>query len=208
MKAINSVLVDLLLTILIVCVCMLMIAVSVMNPPAKDEEPERKAEFLIEMTWPDMSLDDIDIHVLLPDLQIVSYRNTDRNGGVSLDRDDTNGPVSGDWYVVDGERRFLRVNHETVAIRAIVPGRYVVNSQVYFLRDSVGDMTGVPLPYPAKLTLVQLNPKVRTVVSNEVILTKLAEQKTAFSFTLTPKGEVVEIDTESQIPFIAIGGIR
>lgn len=202
MKGISRVFVDFLFILLASLTFLVYLTVTQMNPKVPPTQgPERKAILLVEMTWPAESADDIDLWLLPPSLLPVSYVNKDRDG-ITLDRDDTNAPYSSDWYTDDaGQRRELKENHETIAIRALVPGRYVVNTQVYRTRD------GLPLPFPARVSLVSLNPVVRTIVTREVVQNRLADQRTAFSFTLTADGQVTALDTETQIPFIDLAGV-
>ncbi len=78
---------DLLLNALLLFVCLFALAFMQMRPVQDGRSIEAKAELMLEMTWPDGSLDDVDLWVLLPDGQKVGFNRKDP-GVATLDRDD------------------------------------------------------------------------------------------------------------------------
>ncbi len=185
---------------------MFVVAVMQMRTPTEPTKgPERKAEYMIEMDWPATNFDDLDLHVLKPDRKIVYFNARDMDG-VLLDRDDL-GYLNDLYHTENGEQKIVPINNEVVTIRGILPGRYVVNVQVFASRMAWGKVPSTPtFPYPVKFRLMKINPRVTTLVTKEVIVEKVGQQVTAFSFTINDDGTVSAIDTEDQVPFIAIGG--
>jgi hypothetical protein len=161
-------------------------------------------QFMITMTWPDQSFDDVDMHLLLPDGKVVGYNNKDLGFAV-LDRDDL-GAFNDVVKAPDGSVKIIEQNKEFISIRAIVPGRYVVNARVYSVHDSYLDMTPkVKLPYEASFTLTSLNPTIKEEVTRKVTLTERGKEVTAFSFTVTPDGKIADINTKEEFLFIDEG---
>ena len=126
--------------------------------------------------------------------------------GVTLDRDDL-GRTNDTYITADGKSHTIKANHETTAIRAVIPGQYIVNVQVYGVKYRDAEYNH-ELPYPVKVRLLKVNPMSKVLVQKEVLVEKAGQQVTAFSFTVKEDGSVVDIDTEEQVPFVAIGGVR
>lgn len=201
--------IDFMMIIALASMFMLALAVAQMRPPKEEAKgPDRKAEMLIQMTWPDTNLDDIDLWLLLPTRQVVSFRVREADNA-SLDRDDL-GTVNDTYTDINGKQIVVRANHETIALRSLSPGQYVVNVQVFSARPAVhSGLENVPmLPYPVKVMLTQLNPTMKLLATNSVTVERVGQQMTALSFVVNDDGTVGRIDTEEQIPFIAIGGYR
>jgi hypothetical protein len=162
---------------------------------------EMKAEFVVEATWPNKAFDDIDMHMLLPNGKRVFYSGKDKGFAV-LERDDL-GALGDVLDMPDGSKKLIEINKEIITVRAIVPGRYVVNLYVYRARDEEkGLHPEVKLPYEAEVSLTKINPRIEERVRSKVTLTEQGQQVTAFSFTVMPNGEITEIDTHEQVPFI------
>ncbi len=171
------------------------------NPPVvKKEGIESKAEFLVTLTWPNGTFDDIDLHMLMPDGRMVNFRSR-QQGYAMLDQDDMG--TNGTYVGTDGQQHILSGAHqEVITLRAIVPGTYTVNVHVYRVTKQWGVLDSNPqLPYPVHITLVKINPMVNTVESVDVLLEKVGQQKTAFSFTVLENGEAT-VDNHADVPFI------
>lgn len=170
-------------------------------PPEK-KAVEMKAEFVITMSWPDGSLDDQDLWIRMPDGRNLGYSFKDI-GVATLDRDDRGG--WGNTYVdpVDQLTKIQRTRREIITIRAIIPGRYVVNVHTFSARNKWDNFeTEAPLPYEVEINMIKLNPRVEEVVKRKIRFEKLNDQHTAFAFIIDPEGRVVEVDTETEEPFI------
>jgi hypothetical protein len=159
------------------------IALLAMNPEAKEGKVESKAEFLITMTWPDDHPDDIDLYVEDPLGNIVWYHV--REGGfLVLDRDDRGS--ANNTLTVDGRKVTSPFRQETISIRGIVPGEYVVNVH-YFLATRGG-------PVPTVVKVEKINPIVEVVSHDTLILNRMGEEKTAVRFRLDNGGKVVDVN--------------
>jgi hypothetical protein len=182
-----------------------------MNEPKKKtpEGVKLSAEFIITMTWDDESLDDIDLFMLTPNNKQVFFATKDVEY-VTLDRDDRGayGDISTNQKT--GERELLKLNKEMMTIRAIRSGRYVVNAFLYSTFKQIENFsTSTALPLKIKMTLTKLNPLVKEISSVEFLLTKVGEQRTAFIFEIDADGNIKNLVTDENEPFVssAPGGI-
>jgi hypothetical protein len=195
--------IDLLLNLLMLFVVISAIAITRMNKPAPGRAVEMKAELLIEMTWPENNFDDLDLWLLLPTGEKVGFNNKDA-GVATLDRDDRGG--WGDTYRAEpgGALQVIRVNKEVATVRALVPGRYVVN--VHYYHDFTGEELGLeeldPSPNPVNVKMTKLNPKVEELVNRKLQVGKVGSQRTAFCFEIDAGGKVTNIDQSCSLPFV------
>lgn len=189
--------VDMLAAMLATYAALFILSVMQIHPAESKPGVEMKAEFLVTLTWPQGNLDDIDLHLLLPDRKMVNFRAHDQ-GWALLDHDDIG--VNG-FYFIDGAPKQLE-HKEVISIRAIVPGTYVANVHVYRHNESYADMQSNPaLPFPVHVKLTKLNPQVQDVSEVDVMLSSVGEQKTAFAFDVRANGDV-SVDTTADRPFI------
>ena len=163
---------------------MVFIAFALINPDAKSGLVDTKAELIITTTWPDDNDDDIDTYVQDPTGNVVWYHSTAK-GLVTLDRDDRGNYL--DEVTVNGETIHIALNQETVTVRRIVPGEYIINIYKYT------DETGAPVPVTVKVE--KINPKLTVVYYDTLTLTRKGDEQTAVRFTLDAAGEISEINT-------------
>jgi hypothetical protein len=159
------------------------LAVMFMNPQAKKGIIDPKAEYIITLNWPDNSPDDIDLWVEDPKGNIIWFRNREA-GLVHLDRDDRG--MLNDTIEIDGKKLTNPLNQEVVTIRGVVPGEYVVNLVYY--------ATETNKPVEATVRVDRVNPVLKVVYYDKVLLEKKGDEKTALRFTLNPDGEINNID--------------
>lgn len=197
--------IDLLLNLLMLFIVVSAVAVAQMNQPSQAKSVDLKAELVVELTWADHNFSDLDLWVLLPGGRKVGF--TDQDAGIAtLDRDDRGG--LGDVYQQGpGQPAIIPVNKESTVIRAIVPGRYVVNVHHF---DHPGEAEiGIPekdpAPDPVRVRLTRLNPRLEEVASRTVTLGKVGSQASAFCFELQADGRVTNVDTTCDAPFVADG---
>lgn len=174
------------------------------RPPTEPSKPavEMKAEFVIVLAWPDGSLDDQDIWIRMPDGRMVGYSHRDI-GIATLDRDDRGG--IGNFFIdpIDGELKLQRIRREMITIRAIIPGRYVVNVHTFSARNEYGEfVTDAPLPYDVEVSMMKLNPRYQDIIKRKLLMEKMNDQKTAFAFTVDATGHIVEIEADIDEPFV------
>ncbi|HUV32498.1 MAG TPA: hypothetical protein VMW31_02915 [Devosiaceae bacterium] len=168
---------DILLNVLMGFSIMVFIAFSLIRPEMLTGNVELKAEYLITMTWPDSHPDDIDLYVEDPAGNIVWYRSLEA-GLLSLERDDRG--QFRDTLVINNERIENPLNQESVTMRGIVPGEYVVNVQHYVAN-------GID-PVPITVKVERINPALEVVYYGTVELDHRGDEKTAVRFTLDAEG--------------------
>lgn len=181
---------DMLFNMTLAFAFLFLIAFLLINPPAPtDPGVKLKAEYVITMSWPDEVMDDIDLWLMAPDGEKIMYKHRDGKF-ITLDRDDRGGP--GDIITDDrAQTTWIKSNREMMTIRAVVPGRYVVACHVFSIRDNYGGVsTDKILPYPVKLEMIRLNPRLTEVGKSEVTVTAHGEERVFFAFIVHADGNV------------------
>jgi hypothetical protein len=173
---------DLLFNALLGFTFLFLIAIMFMNPVAKKGIINPKAEYIITITWPDNSPDDVDTWVEDPNGNLIWFRNREA-GLVHLDRDDR-GQVN-DTITINGEEIQNPLNQEVITIRGVVPGEYVVNVHYY--------ATETQLPLPVTVKVSKVNPALEIVYYGDTLLEKKGDEKTAVRFVIDKSGTVSQI---------------
>ena len=174
---------DLLFNIVIGVAFMFMVAFLLINPVAKKQDIESKADFLIILNWDTNSYNDLDLWVKDPLENIISFKRKD-NGLMHLDRDDLGGK-NDKVKQPDGTIKYISLNREIVALRGTLEGWYVVNIHSYRKRDE-------PSPVKGSVELIQVNPyKVISIQEFEIQLQGI--EKTIWQFEMDDTGEIVNI---------------
>jgi len=174
--------VDLLFNLLVGFTFLFMLAFILINPVAKKEAHDPKAEYLVIMSWDDNSKADIDLWIKDDVNTIVGFRAKDV-ALLTLDRDDLGD--RNDMYTSKENVELIPVNREVISIRSKTQRRYVVTTHFY---NNLGnpDIT----PENIKIELLQVNPyKILKIV--EVTLTEPSEEKHVFEFEVLTDGDVV-----------------
>jgi len=169
------------------------IAFLLINPIAKKGDIVVNAEFIITLSWPKDSKDDIDLYVMDPAGNIVYFRDKD-NGLMHLDRDDLgdkNDQVSTDAGIISFE-----LNEEHLTIRGIVPGEYIVNAHwyskaTYSFKNSEGDTYKPNDEIPVTIKVEKLNPYAIVYVDTKVF-SKAGEEQTFLRFYVNAEGNVTK----------------
>jgi hypothetical protein len=171
---------DILFNALLGFAVMVFIAFALIRPDAKSGTVDVKADFIITATWPDGNPDDIDLYVEDPQGNVVWYYVKEA-GLIHLDRDDRGN--FHDTVVVDGQKVESPLNQETVTVRGIIPGEYVVDVFRYTAT------TGEPVPVTVKVE--KINPTLTVVHYGTVMLNYKTDEKTAIRFTVNTAGDVI-----------------
>ena len=168
---------DILLNVLMGFTIMVFIAFSLIRPEMLSGDVNVDAEYLITMSWPDGNADDIDLYVQDPAGNLVWY-NVAEAGFLALERDDRGNYR--DTIVINGERIENALNQETVTMRGILPGEYVVNVNHYVAN-------GVD-PIPVTVKVERLNPSLQLVYYGTIEVDHRGDEATVIRFTLDAEG--------------------
>jgi len=108
---------------------MFIIAFLMIQPPAKNADVIKRAEYIIVLEWEHTSTDDIDLWVMNPRGDIVSFRNKS-SGFMNLEKDDLGG--SNDTVTDEyGNQITIELNREIVTLRGVIAGEYQVMLHVF-----------------------------------------------------------------------------
>ena len=171
---------DLLFNALLGFAFMFVVAFTLISDPTDAGKIESKAEVLITVRWEDRHPDDVDTLVEDPQGNLVWYHNRD-TGLMHLDRDDRG--LFQDRVVLDGIEVSNPINQETVTLRALQAGEYVVNVLHY--------QSNYSEPLPVTVKVEKLNPTVTLVHYGKLKLTGVGDEQTAVRFRIGANGEVV-----------------
>lgn len=174
---------DLLFNALLTFTFLFLVALLLLNPPAKSGIIDPKAEFLITVSWPDGSPNDIDVWALGPKGEKVYYKRT-QQGLMHLDRDDRGN--ANDTQVIDGKTITNPINQEVLTIRGRPPGEYVINLH-YFKSEN-------DEPVPVTVYLAEVNPVLKVISYTTETLVAENDELTALRFTLNTQGKVTNIN--------------
>src|SRR4051812_26362446 len=174
---------DIVLNVLLGFTFLVLIALALVRPEAKAGSVDVKAEVLITVSWPDGAEDDVDTYVKDPLGNIVWFFGREK-GFLNLERDDRG--AFHDTVLVNGVRVENPLNQETVTLRGIVAGEYVVNVNDYS-HLTVGKL-------PVSVRVEKLNPKVSVIYYGVKDLTHSGDEATAVRFTLDNEGNVSDIN--------------
>lgn len=177
---------DLLFNALLGFVFMFAMAFMMISNPEKSGNIDSKAEMLITIRWPDNHPDDVDAVIEDPRGELVWYYNRD-SGLMHLDRDDRG--LFADQIELAGATVRNPLNQETVTVRGIQAGEYVVN--LLHFKANYNE------PLDVSVKVEKLNPSVSVIYYGEHQLNGSGDEKTAIRFTLDAEGNLLNTN---QIP--------
>ena len=186
---------DVLFNVLLGFALMFIASLVLMQDPNDEGKTDPKAEILITIRWPDGHPDDVDTLVEGPRGDLLWYNNRD-TALMHLDRDDRG--LFADRVVLDGVIVANPINQETVTLRALQSGEYVVNLLHY--------KSNYPDPLPVDVTVEKLNPEVSLVFYGRRNLEGSGDEQTALRFTIGAGGEVVGTNELPKKLLIRIAG--
>lgn len=163
---------------------MFFISFAMINKPADEGKVDPKAEMLVTVTWPDSNPDDVDTYVEDPAGNVVWY-NQREAGLMHLERDDRG--MFKDVVLVNNKEVTNPLNQEIVAFRGLEDGEYTVNIVHYIANGSA--------PLPVSVKVEKLNPTVKVIFYDTLMLKGTGDEQTAVRFTL--KGQdVVNVNNQ------------
>ncbi|MEC7833077.1 MAG: hypothetical protein VX864_01145 [Pseudomonadota bacterium] len=168
---------DLLFNVLLGFTFLFFITILFINPISKLGNVNLKAEYIISVDWKDNLPDDVDIWVEDPNGEVVSYLKKDA-GWLHLDRDDQG--IINDKVVINNKEVIYPLNREVVTLRGIIPGEYVVNLYLYENKSNH--------PVDVKLKIERVNPTLKLVFFDDVVLPEKDTEITVARFLLDELG--------------------
>ena len=174
---------DLLFNSLLGFAFMFAIAFMLISDPSDGGKIDSKAEILISVRWPDKHPYDVDAIVESPQGGLVWYHNRD-TGLMHLDRDDRG--IFADKMNVNGATISNPINQETITIRALQSGEYVVNLLHY--------QANYDKPLTVDVKVEKLNPEVELVYYGSHELKGIGDEKTAVRFSVDSKKNISDVN--------------
>jgi len=171
---------DVLFNVLLGFAFLFIVSIVLIEDSEEEGKVSPKAEMLITVRWPDRHPDDVDTLVEGPGGELLWYNNRDA-GLMHLDRDDR-GRLA-DQIILDGESISNPLNQETVTLRALRPGEYVVN--LLHFKSNYSEAL------PVSVKVEKLNPEVSLVYYGTRNLRGAGDEQTALRFTIGSEGEVL-----------------
>ena len=177
---------DLLFNALLGFAFMLAIAFMLINSSEETGNIRSNAEILISVQWPDEHPDDVDAIVEDPQGSLVWYHNRD-SGLMHLDRDDRGNLA--DNLNINGEVVSNPINQETITVRGLQSGEYIINLLHY--------KSNFKEPLPVTVKVEKLNPSVELVYYGEHFLNGVGDEMTALRFYVDGQKNISDLN---QIP--------
>ena len=177
---------DLLFNALLGFAFMFAIAFMLINSSEETGNIRSNAEILISVQWPDDHPDDVDAIVEDPQGSLVWYHNRD-SGLMHLDRDDRGNLA--DNLNINGEVVSNPINQETITIRGLQSGEYIINLLHY--------KSNFKEPLPVTVKVEKLNPSVELVYYGEHFLNGVGDEMTALRFYVDSQKNISDLN---QIP--------
>jgi hypothetical protein len=177
---------DLLFNALLGFAFMFAIAFMLINSSEEKGNIRSNAEILISVQWPDDHPDDVDAIVEDPQGSLVWYHNRD-SGLMHLDRDDRGNLA--DNLNVNGEVVSNPINQETITVRGLQSGEYIINLLHY--------KSNFKEPLPVTVKVEKLNPSVELVYYGEHFLNGVGDEMTALRFYVDSQKNISDLN---QIP--------
>lgn len=177
---------DLLFNALLGFAFMFAIAFMLINSSEESGNINTKAEVLISVQWPDEHPDDVDAVVEDPQGKLVWYHNRD-SGLMHLDRDDRGNLA--DNINLKGDVVSSPINQETITVRGLQTGEYVINLLHY--------KSNFKEPLPVTVKVEKLNPSVELIYYGQHFLNGVGHEITALRFFVNGDKEVSDTN---QIP--------
>ena len=187
--------IDILFNILIGFVFLFLIAFLLINPITKKNDIISPAEFLIVLNWPSHLDDDIDLWLRGPNGETVGFRSKEV-GIFHLERDDLG--FANDKVIHSGNEIAVKKNQETIAIRGIYPGEYMISVMYYATYDTKNPKKTIPV----NVEVIKVNPYIIAFTQNKT-LTEVGQTINFYSFRVDERGFIKDIrETDANaVPF-------
>ena len=170
---------DLLFNALLGFAFLFVTAFTLITDPEMTGKIDPNAVVLISVLWPEKHPDDVDTIVEDPRGNLVWYYNKETSL-MHLDRDDRG--TFQDTIEIDGRTISNPINQETITLRALAPGEYVVNLLHY--------QSNYEEPLEVTVKVEKLNPKVTLEYYGHHELNGVGDEVTAVRFNVMKDGSL------------------
>lgn len=201
----STIWIDVLLNVLCGFAGILFLIYLLIHEPTETKKIDSVAEVIVTADWPNGIGNDIDLWILMPHNRAVGY-NRKQDNEVSLERDDLG---HRERTMVDGKLVRKHVNHETIFLRGLREGQYVVNVHYYSDRgldecvegapqcdDVKSSNTKLPIQVPVRVQIVRVMPTYKLVHSVEILLEREGAESTAFRFFVDGNGKITKLSDD------------
>ena len=178
----NTSFLDLLFNCLLGFVFLFTLAFLLIQDEKNKAQIKSKAEYVINVTWPNNYKSDVDTWLKDPLGNVLWYRQKDI-GLMHLDRDDL-GHDNDVISMADGSTMICPINQEISTIRGFIPGEWILNIHLYQQKHAE--------KIPVIVELSKLNPSVKIILSKKFILEQNWQETTVLRFTMTGAGEILD----------------
>jgi len=159
----------------------LVITLAAATTETAKEKPA--AEFIVNLRWDDKRDVDLDLWMQDENNKVIFY-NVRETINISLDRD-SRGFTSNKAILADGSEA-VSSNHEVIAIRAIMPGDYIIAVCYY---------TGDSREIDATVDVEKMNPTVTELANKHIHLNKINDVMNVVAFHVDADGSAHIIPT-------------
>jgi hypothetical protein len=142
--------------------------------------------YAVTASWPAGSNDDVDLWVQDPQGNIAWFAGQDA-GLMHLESDDLGTNISGTVTLLNGKVISTKANGERTVIKGAIPGEYTVNIHMYQKND--------PGTTVVTVQLWELRGQDRLLITKRIVLVRVAQEETAFRFTLDAAGNASNFNT-------------
>jgi hypothetical protein len=168
---------------------MFIIAYLLIQPPAKNADVIKKAEFIITLEWEPTSEDDLDIWIRDPSGNVVSFTKK-AAGLMNLEKDDL-GKTNDSFTDENGNVHTVFINKEVITLRGVVAGEYEVMIHVYSRKYQGGANKGFDTSQGnLSVEVIKINPY-KVVYKNNYTYDKRGQEISVVRFSIASDGSFI-----------------
>lgn len=181
---------------------MFIIAYLLIQPPAKQADVIKKAEYIIVLEWESTSSDDVDLWVKDPNNSTVSFQNKTA-GLMNLEKDDlgrANDTITDEF----GNSKVVELNREVITLRGVVAGEYEVMAHIYMRPFNQEKKEFLESASKLTVEIIKINPYEVVYIHKEEYF-KRGQEISVVRFTVNDKGDFISYNN---MPSNIIGSKR